>query len=99
MPPPDTGPTRSDYKHLSDNVEKLTRTLEGLQVQMAATYVRQDIYERDQEKHDLVHQGHAEDIAGLKANNQWFWRTLVSAVLPVVVSAVMAAVILTSGSR
>jgi hypothetical protein len=111
---PDDQPLRRDFEHLSQTVEKLTRTLEGLQVMMAATYVRQDVYAAHQKLHDKTHdelagdivtlgdgltdgiKGLKESVDGLKANNQWWWKALVNAVLPIVVNAIVLAIVLSA---
>lgn len=91
---PDDQPLRRDFEHLSATVEKLTRTLEGLQVMMAATYVRQDVYAANQELHKRTHEEQAGDIEGLKSNNTWLWRSIVVAVLPIVLNAIVLAIVL-----
>lgn len=125
MTTPGDQPLRSDFEHLSNAVQHLTRTLEGFPVQMAATYVRQDVYAAHQELHRKVHQelegdlvdlheaikadianlhgAYTKDMTGLKqsveelkGSNQWIWRTLVATVLPVVVNAIVVAIVLTA---
>lgn len=81
MAPTDDAPTRRDFEHLSDTVAKLTRTLEGLQVMMAATYVRQDVYERDQKLHEQVHEAQDEALEDINSLKDWAIRLIVGAVM------------------
>jgi hypothetical protein len=100
------GPSRGDFAYLSEAVKKLTRTMESFQTMMAETYVRKDVYLERERLHDRTHHDQDEEadglkdqINGLKSNNQWIWRALVSALLPVLVSAIVMALIISAGGR
>jgi tetrahydromethanopterin S-methyltransferase subunit B len=44
---PDSPLTQRDVQSLRETLDKLDRTIENLRKEMASTYVRQDVYERD----------------------------------------------------
>lgn len=80
MPTPDE-PTRRDFEHLARTVTELSSTIKELQTMMTATYVRKDVYERDQVSHDHTHQEQQKDIDGLVGWKEWALRIIVAAVM------------------
>jgi hypothetical protein len=80
MPTPDE-PTRRDFEHLARTVTELSATIKELQTMMTATYVRKDVYERDQVSHDHTHQEQQKDIDGLVGWKEWALRIVVGAVM------------------
>jgi hypothetical protein len=94
MASPDAPASRRDFEHLSATVEKLTRTLESLQLTMAATYVRKDVYEADQKVHDKTHAEHTEDIDSLKSTNQWILRSVGAALIPLIIGALVTLLVI-----
>lgn len=96
MTPEDTQ-ARRDLERLHEvqqtlikSVDKLNSSIEGLHIQMAATYVRQDVYEANQQLHKQVHQELRGDISGLQ-KAKW---AVIGFVLAAVGSAAMSLVLI-----
>lgn len=79
--PTDDEPTRRDFEHLTRTVAELSSTIKDLQTMMTATYVRKDVYERDQTSHDHTHQEQQKDITALEGWRDWALRIIVGAVM------------------
>lgn len=54
-PGPDDAPSRSDFQRLATQMEKLTASIEAWTDRMDRTYLRQDVYARDQRVHEVDH--------------------------------------------
>ena len=94
MVSPDAPASRRDFEHLGATVAKLTATLESLQLTMAATYVRKDVYEADQRVHEKTHTEQAGDIDSLKSTNQWILRSVGAALIPLIIGALVTLLVL-----
>lgn len=83
-------PSQSDFRHLSNAVEKLTMTIENLPAVMAAIYVRQDVYRADQRLHDLKHNEQDGEIESLTSFKEWAIRAVLGAIIVALVGLLVA---------
>lgn len=91
---PTNGELKLMLSALNKAVTGLTGEVHGLRQQMEATYVRQDLYARDQESHSRSHRGQYERLERLESARDWVLRI----VLAVVIVAVLGLVIKTTGT-
>lgn len=90
MTPPEDTPSQSDFRHLSNAVEKLTSTIENLPAVMAAIYVRQDVYRSDQRLHDQKHAEQDHEIDSLTSFKEWAIRAVLGAIIVALVGLLLA---------
>lgn len=86
----DDEPTRRDFEHLTRTVAELSSTIKELQTMMTATYVRKDVYARDQISHDHTHAEQQKDIDDLVGWKEWALRIIVGAVMLALLGLVVA---------
>lgn len=89
-PPDDDAPSRRDFEQLSTAVQKLTTIIEELPERVAAIYVRQDLYDKDQRLHDKTHQELETELKGLTSARDWAIKIIVGAVLVALLGLVLS---------
>lgn len=81
-------PTPRDFERLLEgqylltrSMDSLTREISALKVEMSATYVRKDNYDKDQQLHATVHQVHLDKLNSISGWTTWANRLVWGALL------------------